>query len=103
MTEEKYDEGLERIAKHYGAEHQIVKAAEEFSEAATAAIRYSAALREDDRIDRYMNLIEELADAEVMIAQLKILFPNLETAMAHVRTAKVTRQLERIKKEEDEG
>lgn len=103
MTEEKYAEGLERIAKHIGAEHQIVKAAEEFSEAATAAIRYSAALREDDRIDRYMNLIEELADAEVMIAQLKILFPNLETAMAHVRTAKVTRQLERIKKEEDEG
>lgn len=27
MTEEKYAEGLERIAKHYGAEHQIVKAA----------------------------------------------------------------------------
>lgn len=101
MTEEKYRQGLEQIAKHYGAEHQIVKAAEELSEAATAAIRYSAALREDDRIDRYMNLIEELADAEVMIAQLKILFPNLETAMAHVRSAKVTRQLERIKKEEE--
>ena len=48
-----------------------------------------------------MNLIEELADAEVMIAQLKILFPNLEPAMAYVRNAKVTRQLERIKKEED--
>ena len=49
-----------------------------------------------------MNLIEELADAEVMIAQLKILFPNLEPAMAYVRNAKVTRQLERIKKEEEQ-
>lgn len=101
MTEEKYVEGLERIAKHYGAEHQIVKSAEELTEAATAAIRYSAALREDDRTDRYMNLIEELADVEVMIAQLKILLPDLEAAIAHVRSKKVTRQLERIKEEDE--
>lgn len=102
MTYEKYMQGIETIAKHYGAEHQVVKAAEELSEAATAAIRYSAGLRYDDKPDAYLNFVEELADVEVMIAQLKILFPNLEPAMAYVRRAKVTRQLERLKKEEEQ-
>lgn len=100
MTYEKYMQGIETIAKHYGAEHQVVKASEELAEAAAAAIRYSAGLRKDDKPDAYLNFVEELADVEVMIAQLKILFPNLELAVARVRRAKVERQLVRIRDEE---
>lgn len=37
------DEELKDIARHYGRDHQTLKAAEEFGEAATAASRLALA------------------------------------------------------------
>lgn len=76
------------IFKHYGVKIQKQQFIQELAELIVA-------LTKND-ID---NLIEEMADVQVMIDQFTINDVNLDLKMQEIQLAKVRRQLERIKKE----
>ena len=81
-------DSLAAIAEHYGLEKQKLKAIEEMAE-------LTKALLKDDR----ENIIEEIADVEIMISQLKWLL-SVHGQVADVRLRKIDRQLKRMKEEE---
>lgn len=76
------------ILKHYGLKTQKQQFIQELAELIVA-------LTKND-ID---NLIEEMADVQVMIDQFTINDDDLDLKMQEIQLAKVRRQLERIKKE----
>lgn len=100
-------EKLKVIAKHYGREHQTLKAAEEFGEAATAASRLALARQIESSGGKYRcmtvlenNLAEECADCLVMISQLRLLIPGFSAKIDLAMHEKIERQLKRISKEQ---
>lgn len=100
-------EKLKVIAKHYGREHQTLKAAEEFGEAATAASRLALARQNEAAGGKYKcitalenNLAEECADCLVMISQLRLLIPGFSAKIDLAMHEKIERQLNRISKEQ---
>lgn len=88
------DEKLRMIADHYGLETQLRQLAEECSELAVEA-NHSA---------RYGNitirLIEEIADVEIMLEQIRYLAKIQESDILETRFYKIERQMKRIRKEE---
>lgn len=100
-------EKLKVIAKHYGRDHQTLKAAEEFGEAATAASRLALARQNEATGGKYQfitalenNLAEECADCLVMISQLRLLIPGFSAKIDLAMHEKIERQLKRISKEQ---
>lgn len=87
------DEGLKRIADHYGLKNQLRQLAEECSELAVASSH--CARREAILGD----LIEEIADVEIMMEQIKYLCDIRQKDIDEVKNRKIERQLERIKEE----
>ena len=92
MTDEekcrlKVDEG--EILTHYGFEAQVEKLKEELNELIEAACGYV------NGIDAKEHVIEEMADVEVMIDQMKIYFNAWDSVNCKKRE-KVDRQLKRI-------
>lgn len=61
----------EKIIEKHGAYNQSLKAVEEFSELSRAIVRNKIY---GDK-DSIANLLEEIADAHIMLEQLKIMFP----------------------------
>lgn len=101
------EEKLKVIAKHYGQDHQTLKAAEEFGEAATAASRLALARQAEASGGKYRcitalenNLAEECADCLVMISQLRLLIPGFSAKVDRVMHEKIERQINRISKEQ---
>lgn len=92
-----YRKGLQTIATHYGAHHQIGKAAEELAEACEACLEYHSVLTREN----FEHLAEELADAQIMIDQLRMIVPNLAETMEVYKAFKIKRQLERIEREKE--
>lgn len=88
------DEKLRTIADHYGLESQLRQLAEECSELAVEA-NHSA--RHGSITVR---LIEEIADVEIMIDQIRYLARIQESDILQTRFYKLERQLKRMKKEE---
>lgn len=76
------------ILKHYGLKAQKQQFIQELAELIVALTKKD--------ID---NLIEEMADVQVMIDQFTINDVDLDLKMQEIQLAKVRRQLERIKKE----
>lgn len=93
MTE---TQALMTIIRHYGEHHQVCKATEELSEATTACARYSRTYSRE----HFEDLAEELADALIMIDQLKIIIPNLSERIVQYRRLKIDRQLHRVEVDE---
>jgi vacuolar-type H+-ATPase subunit D/Vma8 len=60
---------LTKIIDVYGSDHQQDKAIEECSELIQAICKYKECL------DYLENIIDEIADVEIMLNQLKIIFP----------------------------
>lgn len=94
----KKEKEIKQIAEHYGYKHQKKILIEELSELIQAIVKID---RTDgslsDILDRYDNLIEEIADCEIMIFQIKHLLKiNTDDSIEK----KVKRQIERIKHEE---
>lgn len=88
---------LWRIIAHFGGyAHQKEKAIEELSELQQALARDLQG--EGDRA----NIIEEIADALVMIAQLVLIY-GIHREVERVADEKVNRTLERIEKEQKEA
>lgn len=93
-----YNKQIRYIANHYGLEKQLVKSLEELEELKTEIISYMQ-VPHDYLLYR---LADEMADAEIMISQLKILL-NLSDAVEEVKENKIVRQLGRIAAEMEEN
>lgn len=88
------EEKLKTIADHYGLENQLRQLAEECSELAVEA-NHSAR-----KGSITVRLIEEIADVEIMIDQIRYLAGIQERDILETRFYKIERQMKRIKKEE---
>lgn len=86
-------DNLKTIAEHYGLRHQLMKLVEELNE---LALECAKSYREDSIT---VNLINEIADVEVMLAQIKYLAKIEQSDIDEVKLYKIKRQLGRIAKE----
>lgn len=83
---------LEDIIKHYGREHQQLKAVEEMAELTQAIAKH---LNADDPIGPTLeNVKEELADVKVMVDQLLIIYG--EDNVLEIVKEKIERQKVRM-------
>lgn len=87
-------DSIKRIANHYGLKHQIGKAKEELQELYTALLDY----QEDDSRKNLKAIISEIADVEIMTAQLKYLL-DVKEKVNKEKTYKINRQLGRMERE----
>jgi len=60
-------------SKHWGQTKQMIAAAEEFSEASAALLRVV-----NEKVESFHEVIEELADAEIMCEQMRYYFSEVE-------------------------
>ncbi|WP_455715351.1 hypothetical protein [Anaerosporobacter sp.] len=97
---------LRKIAIHYGYDRQSRQCIEECSELIQAINKYWRKFLQcgertsfdfNDMVNNkeYDNLVEEIADVEVMLKQLKILL-KCDNEVVKIAEAKVTRQLKHI-------
>lgn len=85
-------EKIRAIARHYGKEPQLGVAQEECAELIQAI---SKVRRKGETVKAMANLIEEIADVNIMCAQLEELF-GVRASVAWRMHQKLDRQLERI-------
>lgn len=87
---------LIQIANYYGKETQLRQAQEELFELGLAI---SKSLKTGEITD---NLIEEIADVENMIEQIKLFMNDVHLNVLELKKeAKIIRQLERIEEEKE--
>ena len=94
------NEAIRKIADHYGLNAQLNVATEELAELIQAIARFRR-VNEIDMLElaRRKNLVaEEIADVEVMLAQIKYLMKIDERVEAGAKY-EIERQLKRMKKE----
>lgn len=94
------NEAIRKIADHYGLNAQLNVATEELAELIQAIAR-SRRVNENDMLElaRRKNLVaEEIADVEVMLAQIKYLM-KIDERVEAVAKYEIERQLKRMKKE----
>lgn len=85
--------GIKTIAEHYGLNNQLMQTAEECAELTQAIMKVFRNGLGEERD----HLIEELADVQIMTAQLEYLLGD--SALGKVREEKIKRQLGRIENE----
>lgn len=90
------EEKLKTIADHYGLENQLRQLAEECSELAVEA-NHSAR-----KGGITVRLIEEIADVEIMLDQIRYLAGIQESDVLEIRFYKLERQLKRMRQEESD-
>ena len=101
---------IERIANHYKFEKQSRQLSEECAELIQAVNKYyrfrEGLVNGDDILtstnDNNMliqNIVEEIADVEVMLDQIKHLLNINPEAIEQIKSNKIARQLERIEQE----
>ena len=84
------------IAEHYGYESQSAQLTEECAELIQALSKYRRA-RDSMMLQRaHANIIEEMADVEIMLEQIKYLLKITEYQIAGVKQRKIERTLDRI-------
>ena len=86
--------GERAILKHYGITEQVSQLKEECRELIEAADGYI------NGTDTELHLLEEIADVEVMLDQMKLHF-NAQDKVDEIKRFKVKRQLGRMEREED--
>ncbi len=69
---------IEKAVSHFGVQSQISKAIEEMSELTTELARFQ------NKIGMNVNIIEEIADASIMLEQLKVIF-GPELVETHIK------------------
>lgn len=85
-------ETCKSIANHYGREHQVLIAIEEMSELTKELCKYFR------RFDRKKEIVEEVADAQIMLEQLIELF-GIEGDVDNMVDYKLNRQIRRMEQE----
>ena len=83
-------------AKYYGYEAQSNQLVEECAELIQAVSKYRRAVDEDKKEVALENLIEEIADVEIMLEQIKYLLQIPEDELEAVKLFKVNRTRERV-------
>lgn len=83
-----YDKACRYIFTHYGEKMQKTQLIQELSELITA-------LTKNDIV----NMIEEMADVQIMLDQFKFTFQMINRDMQKIAKRKINRQLRRIKNE----
>lgn len=85
-------------AEHYGYEAQSNQLVEECAELIQAVSKYrrAAAKGEDEKLITMGNLIEEIADVEIMLEQIKYLLKIPEEDLLAYKQFKINRTKERI-------
>ena len=92
------NENIEKIASHYGLINQIDKTCEESAELISDLIGYKFSAT-----DKHLSkIIEEIADMEIMIDQLKMLLQIDDMAIIAAKSYKTERALTIIRKNEIE-
>lgn len=90
---------IHRIAIHYGPDSQLDQTIEELAEL-TVAIRKFIRNKENssssELVNLFYNLTEEVADVEIMLEQLKYLFPIVAVDVEKIKAEKLDRQIKRI-------
>ena len=84
-------DSIKRIANHYGLKHQIGKCKEELYELYGAINDY----QEDDSKENLKAIVTEIADVEIMTAQLKYLL-EINGEVDDEKLYKINRQLKRM-------
>ena len=96
-------DNIKRIANHYGLAKQQRQLAEECAELIQATSKYMRFQEESYALTvdwTYLqNVIEEIADVEVMLDEIKHLLNINPNAIEEIKKNKVDRQLERIERE----
>ena len=92
------DEKLKKIAKYHGKKTQLEQLIEESAELIVAVRKY---LREAEDLP-FANVVEEIADVEVMTNQKKYLF-GIENKVEEIKAAKIKRTLKRIEREAEKN
>ena len=98
---------LIKIAQHYKFEKQSRKLAEECAELIQAVNKYydytSSYNKEliEYNWKYYQDIVEEIADVQIMIDQIMYLLNINNEAVNEIREKKIARQLERIKNEKE--
>lgn len=96
MTPENMN-AIEREAiAHYGPSRQLIKAVEELCELGQALSKHIAATGDEARRTALSAIYEEMADVEIMLDQLRILFPDAPDRVAWWKRQKLTRLFDRI-------
>ena len=95
---------ISEIANYYGFPKQSRQLSEECAELIQAVNKYyrfgsSKDTSTDDSNMLIQNIVEEIADVEIMLDQMKILLDISNEAVEGVKEKKVNRQLERIEQE----
>lgn len=83
------------IANHYGKDSQVLIAIEEMSELTKELCKYFR------RYDRRREIIEEMADAKIMLEQLTELF-KCDKEVSEMIDYKLRRQIRRMEQERGE-
>ena len=100
-------EQVEQLAMYYGFEAQSNQAIEEMAELTIALNKYKRNLATYQRENRVYeldeNVVEEIADVELMLQQIKILLSIDQKGIEIVKEMKVKRQLERIRGQDGES
>ena len=91
-----FKEKLKKIIEKYGEDGQIAKTLEELVELSEVLVKYL----NKGELDRD-HLIEEMADVDVMMAQLMIIFDIDTESYQDEISKKIDRTLERMKQEPD--
>ena len=86
----------ERILKHYGKDHQMVKAVEELAELSSAIMHYR-----DGRASRQA-VVEEMADVAIMLTQLVMMLTVENDEMESIIERKLTSAIAWIAQREQE-
>ena len=92
------DDRILKIADHYGLNSQLDILQEECAELIQAVSKY----RRDNNPNPFdkMHIEEEIADVEIMVAQIKHLMSISERVIRGIKDTKLERQLDRMKEEE---
>lgn len=98
---------IKKIAEHYGIENQSIQLMEEMAELTIALNKYRRSRQIEhqtisESIDEQFivaQIMEEIADTEICIAQIKHLLNYSDDDLAIWKENKLDRQLERMKKE----
>ena len=108
MNQEEYQNNIIAIANHYDYESQSRQLIEEMAELTVAINKLWRVEKFCDRKNimdvkgfsypEVKEIIEEIADTEIMLSQIKYLL-DCQDEVEHEKERKILRQLERIKEE----
>ena len=95
MTEQEINKAIGKIAENYGAKEQSLQTCEE---CCAELIQTVDKLTRGETPGRVLSLIEEIADARIMMSQLMCLYGISESEISDQIDEKLKRKLESIRR-----